>query len=48
MEFAKNISDKVIFMADGVICEEGTPEEVFENPKSERTKMFLSKSFENI
>lgn len=48
MEFAKNISDKVIFMADGVICESGTPEEVFENPKSERTKMFLSKSFENI
>ena len=48
MEFAKNVSDKVIFMADGVICEMGTPEEVFDNPKSERTKMFLNKSFENI
>ena len=48
MEFAKNVSDKVMFMADGVICEMGTPEEVFDNPKSERTKMFLNKSLENI
>jgi len=48
MEFAKNVSDKVIFMADGVICEMGSPEDVFDNPKSERTKMFLNKSFENI
>ena len=40
MEFAKNVSDKVIFMADGVIEEEGTPEEVFNNPKSEKTKAF--------
>jgi len=48
MDFAKNVSDKVMFMADGVICEMGTPEEIFENPKSERTKMFLNKSFENI
>ena len=35
MEFAKNVADKIIFMADGVIEEMGTPEEVFENPKSE-------------
>ena len=35
-------ADKVIFMADGIIEEEGTPEEVFENPKSEKTKAFLS------
>jgi len=42
MEFAKSISDKVIFMADGVIEEEGTPEEVFDNPKSERTRAFLA------
>lgn len=42
MEFAKGVSDKVIFMADGVIVEEGTPEEVFDNPKSERTKAFLN------
>ena len=48
MEFAKNVSDRIIFMADGVIEEEGTPEEVFDNPKSEKTKHFLSKSFENI
>ena len=48
MEFAKRVSDKVIFMADGIICEMGTPEEVFDNPKSERTKMFLNKSLENI
>lgn len=43
MEFAKNVSDKVIFMADGVIEEMGTPDEVFGNPKSERTKAFLNK-----
>ena len=48
MSFAKNISDKVIFMADGVIEEYGTPEEVFGNPKSEKTKAFLNKSLEGI
>lgn len=48
MEFAKNVSDKVIFMADGVIEEEGTPKEVFDNPKSEKTKAFLSKSLESF
>ena len=48
MEFAKNVADKVIFMADGVIEEIGTPEEVFDNPKSEKTKAFLSSSFEKI
>ena len=42
MEFAKNVSDKVIFMADGVICEMGTPEEIFDNPKNNRTKAFLN------
>ncbi|MBR6523744.1 MAG: amino acid ABC transporter ATP-binding protein [Clostridia bacterium] len=42
MEFAKNVSDKVIFMADGVICEMGSPEDIFENPKNERTKAFLN------
>ena len=46
MEFAKNVSDKVIFMADGVIEEYGTPQEVFDNPKSEKTKSFLNKSLE--
>ena len=48
MEFAKNVADKVIFIADGVIEEMGTPEEVFDSPKSEKTKAFLSKSFEEI
>ena len=42
MEFARNVSDHVIFMADGVIEEEGTPEEVFGNPKSEKTRQFLA------
>ena len=48
MEFARNVSDKVIFMADGVIEEMGTPEEVFDNPISEKTKHFLAKSLESI
>lgn len=48
MEFAKNISDQVIFMANGVIEEQGTPEEVFDNPKSLLTKSFLSKSLETF
>ena len=48
MGFAREVSDKVIFMADGVIEEEGTPEEVFGNPKSEKMKAFLSKSLENL
>ena len=42
MGFAKHVSDKVIFMADGVIEEAGTPEEIFDNPKSEKLKSFLS------
>ena len=43
MGFAKAAADKVIFMADGVIVEEGTPEEIFEHPKNERTINFLGK-----
>lgn len=46
MEFAKNVSDKVLFMSDGVIEEYGTPDEVFVSPKSEKTKSFLNKSLE--
>ncbi|MBO5222235.1 MAG: amino acid ABC transporter ATP-binding protein, partial [Clostridia bacterium] len=42
MAFAKGVADKVIYMADGVIEEMGTPEEVFDHPKSEKTKAFLS------
>lgn len=41
MKFAKNVADKIIFMANGVIEEMGTPEQVFENPQSEKTKSFL-------
>ena len=43
MGFAKEVADKVIFMDDGVIVEQGTPEEVLVNPSEERTKNFLSK-----
>ena len=48
MEFAKNVADKVIFMADGIIEEIGTPKEIFENPKSEKTKAFLAMSLEQF
>ncbi len=48
MEFAKNVSDKVIFMADGVVEEIGTPQQIFENPKSEKTKAFLANSLEKF
>ena len=41
MEFARNVADHVIFISDGLIEEEGTAEEVFDNPKSEKTKAFL-------
>ena len=43
MGFAKNVSTRVVFMDEGVIAEEGTPEEVFVNPKNPRTREFLSK-----
>ena len=48
MDFARSVADKVIFMADGVIEEEGTPEEVFGDPKSEKTKAFLLKAEDRI
>lgn len=41
MNFAREVSDRVIFMADGVIQEEGTPEQIFNNPQNARTKAFL-------
>lgn len=41
MGFAKNISDRVVFMADGVICEEGTPQNLFSNPQTDKLKAFL-------
>ena len=42
MDFARKVADKVIFMANGVIEEEGTPDQVFDNPQSELTKAFLT------
>lgn len=44
MDFARNVSDKVIFMADGVIEEQGTPDKVFGSPKSEKLQAFLGKA----
>ncbi|WP_301831726.1 amino acid ABC transporter ATP-binding protein [uncultured Streptococcus sp.] len=43
MEFARDVSDRVIFMDQGVIAEQGSPEQLFENPKEERTKEFLKR-----
>lgn len=43
IEFARDVADKIIFMADGVIAEEGTPQQVIENPQNPRTKAFLSR-----
>ena len=43
MGFARDVADRVIFMADGYIVEEGKPEDIFTNPKEERTKAFLSR-----
>ena len=43
MEFARDVSDRVIFMDGGYIVEDGTPEEIFKNPKMQRTREFLSR-----
>ena len=43
MSFAKEIADRIVFMDDGRIIEEGTPEEIFSNPQNERTKRFLER-----
>ena len=43
MGFAKEVADRVLFMDGGVILEEGTPEQIFDHPKEDRTKEFLSK-----
>lgn len=48
MEFARNVADTVIFMADGRIAEIGTPEEIFDHPQNEKTRAFLRSSFEKI
>ncbi len=46
MAFARDISNHVAFMANGVICEQGTPKDIFENPKEHKTKEFLSRFME--
>ena len=43
MAFARDVSSHVVYMADGVICEEGTPKDIFENPRNEKTKEFLAR-----
>ena len=43
MQFAREVSDRVIFMDKGVIAEQGTPEQLFEHPQQERTQQFLSR-----
>ena len=48
MEFAKSVADVVIYMADGVIEEMGTPQQIFENPQSEKTRAFLQSSLEQF
>jgi len=43
MGFAREVADRILLMDGGVIADEGTPEQIFNNPKKERTKSFLSK-----
>jgi ABC-type histidine transport system ATPase subunit len=43
MQFARDVSDRVVFISDGVIVEQGDPEEIFRQPKYERTKLFLER-----
>jgi ABC-type polar amino acid transport system ATPase subunit len=47
MGFAKEVADRVLFMADGIIAEEGTPDRIFNNPQNPRTQSFL-KSVLNV
>ncbi|EEH99555.1 amino acid ABC transporter ATP-binding protein [Clostridium tertium] len=48
MGFAKEVSDRVVFMNNGIIEEEGTPEQIFNNPVKERTREFLKRTLNNI
>ena len=48
MDFAKNVSDKVVFMDKGVIAEEGDPKQLFTNPRQPRTRAFLSRYLEDV
>ena len=46
MTFARDVANKVVFMSDGVIVEEGSPQDIFENSTNERTRVFLNKENE--
>ena len=46
MAFARDVSTNVVFMADGLICEEGSPKDIFENPQNPKTQEFLSRFLE--
>ena len=46
MGFARDISDRIVFMDDGIILEDGTPDEIFNHPKNERTRAFLTRAME--
>ena len=46
MAFARDVSNRVVFMKDGVICEEGSPEQIFGNPVKQETQEFLSRFFD--
>ena len=48
MDFARNIADKIIFMADGIIEEEGSPQQVFGSPQSEKTRSFIAHTYETF
>lgn len=43
MHFAREVSSKVVFMSDGLVVEEGTPEDLFTHPKEEKTQQFLQR-----
>ena len=47
MDFARDVSDRVLFMDKGIILEEASAKEIFENPKNERTKEFLKRFLDN-
>jgi len=44
MRFARSISNRILFLDDGIILEDGTPDQIFNHPKQERTKQFLSQA----
>ena len=47
MAFARSVADQILFMVDGVVEEEGTPEQIFTAPRSERTQAFLASMIGN-